>query len=47
MINLLYLDYFVTFSFGIVFEINFKIWGSETAAAGLVLINILRDSLNL
>ena len=28
------------------FGINFKIWGSETAE-GLVLINILRDSLDL
>ena len=47
MINVFYLYYFVIFSFGIRFEINFKILGSATAAAEIVLINILRNSLDL
>ena len=49
MFNLFILDYFGLFSFGFrlkcSFGFNFKIWGSETAAE-LVLINILRDSLD-
>ena len=50
MFDLFFLDYSCYIQCWIrtkcLFEINFKIWGSETAE-GLVLINILRDSLDI
>ena len=50
MFDLFFLDFFVTISVGlglsVQLEITVKIWGSETAE-GLVLINILRDSLDI
>ena len=51
MFDLFFLDYIVTFSVGFGLSVHmefkiFKIWGSETAE-GLVLINILRDSLDI
>ena len=49
MLNLFILDYFGLFSFEFrqcSFGMNFKIWRSETAES-LVLINILRDSLDI
>ena len=45
MFNLFILDYFGLFSFGFRLSVH-KIWGSETAER-LVLINILRDSLDI
>ena len=46
MFNLFILDYFGLFSFGFRLSVHLELtWGSETAAE-LVLINILRDSLD-